>query len=110
MTTLGNKHECFSCGAKFYDLGKPAIVCPTCGTDQGKENAEGKGEAPKSVEADDVPESEPSSEQEDEAEAGDEAGDEADDKADDEADDEADDDDLDEAFEEEDDDDLLDDD
>jgi predicted nucleic acid-binding Zn-ribbon protein len=31
---LGNKYECFNCGAKFYDLGKGAPVCPKCGADQ----------------------------------------------------------------------------
>jgi len=34
MPELGNKHECFSCGAKFYDLGKPAPICPKCGANQ----------------------------------------------------------------------------
>ncbi len=33
---LGTKHECISCGAKFYDLGKPKHICPKCGTDQKK--------------------------------------------------------------------------
>ena len=31
---LGGKWECFSCGAKFYDLGKPEPICPKCGADQ----------------------------------------------------------------------------
>jgi hypothetical protein len=31
---LGLKWSCFSCGAKFYDLGKPDPVCPKCGSDQ----------------------------------------------------------------------------
>jgi uncharacterized protein (TIGR02300 family) len=31
---LGTKHVCFSCGAKFYDLGKGQAVCPKCGADQ----------------------------------------------------------------------------
>lgn len=31
---LGNKFECFSCGTKFYDLGKPEAVCPKCGANQ----------------------------------------------------------------------------
>ena len=34
MPDLGKKHECLSCGAKFYDLGRAALVCPTCGRDQ----------------------------------------------------------------------------
>jgi len=31
---LGNKWECFSCGAKFYDLNKPEPLCPKCGANQ----------------------------------------------------------------------------
>jgi uncharacterized protein (TIGR02300 family) len=31
---LGTKHECFSCGTKFYDLGKSEAICPKCGADQ----------------------------------------------------------------------------
>jgi predicted nucleic acid-binding Zn-ribbon protein len=34
MPDLGTKYECFECGAKFYDLGKPEPLCPKCGTDQ----------------------------------------------------------------------------
>jgi len=28
---LGNKRNCPSCGAKYYDLGKTQSVCPKCG-------------------------------------------------------------------------------
>jgi len=31
---LGTKHTCFKCSTKFYDLRKPAPVCPKCGADQ----------------------------------------------------------------------------
>jgi hypothetical protein len=31
---LGAKWECFSCGAKFYDLGKDTPLCPKCGANQ----------------------------------------------------------------------------
>ena len=31
---LGSKFECFSCGTKFYDLGKSEPVCPKCGANQ----------------------------------------------------------------------------
>ena len=31
---LGTKHECYSCGTKFYDLGKPEALCPKCGANQ----------------------------------------------------------------------------
>ncbi len=33
-TKLGSKHECYSCGTKFYDLGKPEPICPKCGANQ----------------------------------------------------------------------------
>jgi uncharacterized protein (TIGR02300 family) len=28
---LGTKHTCWKCGTKFYDLKKPAAICPKCG-------------------------------------------------------------------------------
>jgi uncharacterized protein (TIGR02300 family) len=31
---LGTKFVCFSCGTKFYDLGKSEAVCPKCGANQ----------------------------------------------------------------------------
>lgn len=31
---LGTKYECYSCGTKFYDLGKSSPTCPKCGADQ----------------------------------------------------------------------------
>lgn len=31
MPDLGSKHECPSCGIKFYDLGKHEPICPKCG-------------------------------------------------------------------------------
>jgi hypothetical protein len=31
---LGGRWECFSCGSKFYDLGRPEPTCPKCGADQ----------------------------------------------------------------------------
>lgn len=31
---LGTKFDCFSCGTKFYDLGKPEPICPKCGANQ----------------------------------------------------------------------------
>ena len=34
MSELGTKYECFSCGAKFYDLGKSEPLCPKCGANQ----------------------------------------------------------------------------
>ena len=34
MPDLGKKFTCYSCGTKFYNLGKPEAVCPKCGADQ----------------------------------------------------------------------------
>ena len=34
---LGKKFKCFKCGCKFYDLSKPAPICPRCGEDQTNE-------------------------------------------------------------------------
>jgi uncharacterized protein (TIGR02300 family) len=30
---LGQKHTCWKCGAKFYDLKKAQPACPKCGAD-----------------------------------------------------------------------------
>ena len=40
MADLGKKHECLSCGVKFYDLGNAEIVCPKCGANQAELSAE----------------------------------------------------------------------
>ena len=34
MPELGQKHDCFKCGTKFYDMKKPEPICPKCGADQ----------------------------------------------------------------------------
>ena len=34
MADLGKKYECFNCGTKFYNLGKPEAICPKCGANQ----------------------------------------------------------------------------
>jgi len=34
LADLGNKHICFKCGTKFYDLRKTPVHCPKCGADQ----------------------------------------------------------------------------
>jgi uncharacterized protein (TIGR02300 family) len=31
---LGTKFDCFNCGTKFYDMGKPEPLCPKCGANQ----------------------------------------------------------------------------
>ena len=47
---LGSKHECPSCSTKFYDLGKPKPVCPSCGAEVANEGDGGteSKKAPKS--------------------------------------------------------------
>lgn len=37
MADLGKRFKCYKCGTKFYDLNKPAPVCPSCGEDQNNE-------------------------------------------------------------------------
>lgn len=34
VSQWGAKYACFSCGCKFYDLGRPAAVCPKCDANQ----------------------------------------------------------------------------
>lgn len=41
MPELGKKHECVSCDARFYDLGRTVLICPKCGSDQ-KEDPDSK--------------------------------------------------------------------
>jgi hypothetical protein len=31
---FGTRYKCYKCGIKFYDLGKPEPLCPSCGTNQ----------------------------------------------------------------------------
>lgn len=33
-SSLGKKHTCFSCGCRFYDLGRADAVCPRCKSNQ----------------------------------------------------------------------------
>ncbi len=40
---LGNKHLCFKCNSKFYDLKKPDPICPKCGADQREATAKPEG-------------------------------------------------------------------
>lgn len=48
-TSLGGKHTCFACSAKFYDMNRPEAVCPKCGEDQKKRPKETVKAAPKSA-------------------------------------------------------------
>lgn len=47
MSELGNKHECLSCGTKFYDLGRSELICPKCGENQKELAAAQEGSASK---------------------------------------------------------------
>ena len=38
---LGERYKCFECGFKFYDLGRPEPICPSCGVNQ-NDNKEAK--------------------------------------------------------------------
>lgn len=44
---LGTKYECYSCGSKFYDLGKAQAICPSCGADQQNPDALAEQELPR---------------------------------------------------------------
>jgi hypothetical protein len=43
---LGGRWECYSCGSKFYDLGRPEPTCPKCGADQRDKPREAKAPSP----------------------------------------------------------------
>ena len=71
---LGNKHVCFKCAAKFYDLKKPDPICPKCGSDQREAAAKPEGRrsrlsaTPKIIEAVEPAEKEKEDGDEEEAE------------------------------------------
>jgi hypothetical protein len=46
---LGKKHECESCGTKYYDFGKPDPACPKCGAPSGGMPPEEEAKAPAST-------------------------------------------------------------
>jgi uncharacterized protein (TIGR02300 family) len=37
VVDLGTRYKCYKCGTKFYDLGRPQPLCPSCGEDQNNE-------------------------------------------------------------------------
>jgi len=39
VADLGTRYKCYKCGTKFYDLGKPQPLCPSCGEDQNNEDS-----------------------------------------------------------------------
>jgi hypothetical protein len=51
-TKLGTKYDCYSCGTKFYDLGKAQAICPNCGADQQNPDALAEQELPRASKAD----------------------------------------------------------
>ncbi|MBI5070202.1 MAG: TIGR02300 family protein [Deltaproteobacteria bacterium] len=65
---LGTKHTCWKCGAKFYDMKKPAPICPKCGSDARQKPASKSGAAEKRAKT--PPREEPAETEE----LGDEAG------------------------------------
>lgn len=51
-TKLGTKYDCYSCGTKFYDLGKAQAICPNCGADQQNPDALAEQEMPRNLKID----------------------------------------------------------
>jgi len=39
VVDLGTRYKCFKCGTKFYDLGRPEPLCPSCGVNQNDDEA-----------------------------------------------------------------------
>ena len=39
VVDLGTRYKCYKCGTKFYDLGRPQPLCPSCGEDQNNEES-----------------------------------------------------------------------
>ena len=68
---LGQKRVCLHCGARFYDLNRQPIICPSCGTSfepeafvRTKRSRPAPVEAPKAVVARPAPVKEPDTEAE----------------------------------------------
>jgi hypothetical protein len=38
---LGIRYKCYKCGTKFYDLGRPQPLCPSCDEDQNNDESKG---------------------------------------------------------------------
>ena len=45
--SIGSKHVCFQCDAKFYDMNRPEPVCPRCGANQRNTPRQARAPAPK---------------------------------------------------------------
>ena len=38
---FGTRYKCYKCGTKFYDMGRPQSLCPSCGADQNNDESKG---------------------------------------------------------------------
>ena len=38
---LGTRYKCYKCGTKFYDMGRPQPLCPSCGVNQNDDESKG---------------------------------------------------------------------
>ena len=38
---LGTRYKCYKCGTKFYDMGRPQPLCPSCGVNQNDDESRG---------------------------------------------------------------------
>ncbi|NOZ85842.1 MAG: TIGR02300 family protein [Deltaproteobacteria bacterium] len=52
---LGKKYICYSCGGKFYDLGRPEPICPKCGANQNEAPSNKTSKATQSEQANKKP-------------------------------------------------------
>ena len=39
---LGTRYKCYKCDTKFYDLGRPQPLCPSCGANQNDDESKAK--------------------------------------------------------------------
>ena len=55
MPDLGKKFECYNCGTKFYNLGRPEAICPKCGVNQKNAKSEDAPVVDKAIRDLDIP-------------------------------------------------------
>jgi hypothetical protein len=41
VVNLGTRYKCYKCSMKFYDLGRPQPLCPSCGANQNDDESKG---------------------------------------------------------------------
>lgn len=51
----GTKYVCFTCTAKFYDMGRPEVICPLCDADQNRRPKRKEKKIFRNYEKDDSP-------------------------------------------------------